>query len=62
MDEPLIYRITAVMQLLGVSRATIYRLAARGELKLVRMGRKASGITTESIKAFVARGGVQLDR
>jgi excisionase family DNA binding protein len=58
MNEPLIYRISIAMGKLGVSRATIYRLVGRGELKLVRFGKKASGITAESIQAFIQKGGV----
>lgn len=56
-DEPLIYRVSIAMGKLGVSRATIYRLAARGELTLVKIGRRASGITAESIHALIQRGG-----
>ena len=46
------------MEKLGVSRATIYRLIGRGELKIVRFGKKASGVTAESVQAFIQRGGV----
>ncbi|WP_446333621.1 helix-turn-helix transcriptional regulator [Burkholderia pseudomallei] len=55
-DEPLIYRVSIAMQKLGLSRATIYRMAARGDLKLVKIGRRASGITAESIHALIRRG------
>lgn len=55
-DEPLIYRVNIAMQKLGLSRATIYRMAARGDLKLVKIGRRASGITAESIHALIQRG------
>ncbi|MDP9645870.1 helix-turn-helix transcriptional regulator [Paraburkholderia caledonica] len=58
MNEPLIYRISIAMGKLGVSRATIYRLVGRGELKLVRFGKKASGVTAESVQAFIQKGGV----
>jgi excisionase family DNA binding protein len=57
-NDPLIYRISTAMSKLGVSRATIYRLVGRGELTIVRFGKKASGITAESIHAFIQRGGV----
>jgi excisionase family DNA binding protein len=57
-NEPLIYRISIAMEKLGVSRATIYRLIGRGELKIVRFGKKASGVTAESVQAFIQRGGV----
>lgn len=55
-NEPLIYRVNIAMQKLGLSRATIYRMAARGDLKLVKIGRRASGITAESIHALIQRG------
>ncbi|QTO46385.1 helix-turn-helix domain-containing protein [Burkholderia latens] len=55
-DEPIVYRVSLAMQKLGLSRATIYRLAARGDLKLVKIGRRASGITAESIHALIERG------
>lgn len=52
--EPLIYKISATMEKLSVSRATIYRLVAKGDLKLVKIG-TASGITAQSLNEFVAR-------
>ena len=52
--EPLIYKISVAMAKLSVSRATIYRLVSKGDLKLVKIG-AASGITAESINAFVRR-------
>ncbi|WP_321921662.1 helix-turn-helix transcriptional regulator [Burkholderia sp. BCC1998] len=54
--EPLVYRIHIAMEKLGLSRATIYRMAARGDLKLIKLGRRASGITADSIKALIERG------
>jgi excisionase family DNA binding protein len=62
MTEPLIYRVAAVTQKLGVSRATVYRLVERGELKLVKISTRASGITADSLRAFVEKAGVQVDR
>ncbi|WP_275920513.1 helix-turn-helix transcriptional regulator [Burkholderia semiarida] len=44
------------MEKLGLSRATIYRLAANGDLKLIRIGRRASGINAESIRELIERG------
>ncbi|MCA8068515.1 helix-turn-helix transcriptional regulator [Burkholderia vietnamiensis] len=44
------------MEKLGLSRATIYRLAASGDLKLIKIGRRASGITAESVRALIERG------
>jgi predicted DNA-binding transcriptional regulator AlpA len=55
-NEPLIYRVSIAMSKLSVSRATIYRLASRGELTLVKIGKRASGITAESIRALIQRG------
>ncbi|RQZ27514.1 helix-turn-helix domain-containing protein [Burkholderia sp. Bp9090] len=55
-DEPIVYRVSIAMKKLGLSKATIYRMAARGDLKLVKIGRRASGITAESIRALIERG------
>lgn len=52
--EPLIYKISITMEKLSVSRATIYRLVAKGDLKLVKIG-AASGITVDSVKSFMER-------
>jgi predicted DNA-binding transcriptional regulator AlpA len=55
--DPLIYRVNVAMAKLSVSRATIYRLASRGDLTLVKIGKRASGITAQSIHALIQRGG-----
>lgn len=55
LHDPLIYRIASVTQKLGVSRATVYRLVERGELKLVKISERASGITAESLNAMMER-------
>jgi predicted DNA-binding transcriptional regulator AlpA len=57
--EPLIYRVSMAMEKLSVSRATIYRLAAAGDLKLIKIGKRASGITAESIRSLLDRGSVR---
>lgn len=55
MSKPLIYRINAATEKLGVSRNTIYRLVKAGELVLVKISIRASGITAESIDAFLEK-------
>ncbi|MBC8642096.1 helix-turn-helix domain-containing protein [Caballeronia sp. EK] len=50
---PKLYRISAVMAQLGVSRATIYRMVAAGKLRLVKIGERSSGITAESIDQLI---------
>jgi len=51
----LIYRINVAEAKLGVSRSTIYRLAKDGELVLIKIGKRSSGITVESVEAMIAR-------
>ncbi|SDR36995.1 DNA binding domain-containing protein, excisionase family [Paraburkholderia fungorum] len=53
-NDPLIYKISVTMEKLSVSRATIYRLVSRGDLKLVKIG-TASGITADSVRNFMDR-------
>lgn len=45
-------RINPTAQLIGVSRATIYRLAKAGELDIVKLSERASGITRASIARY----------
>jgi excisionase family DNA binding protein len=52
---PLVYRINVAMAQLGVSRTTIYRLVNAGELELVKVGLRASGITVSSVTAFLEK-------
>jgi excisionase family DNA binding protein len=40
--------------MLGVSKPTIYRLVRAGELTLVKLGRRASAITDDSLCEFIA--------
>lgn len=57
-SEPkLIYRVSTVVKKLEVSRATVYRLANAGHLKLVKIGVSASGITAESLDNHMRRIG-----
>jgi predicted DNA-binding transcriptional regulator AlpA len=55
MNETVVYRISAVMKQLSISRATIYRMVSRGDLKLVKISKRASGITADSIQALLQR-------
>lgn len=55
-DKPLVYRINVAMAKLGVSRTTIYRLVNAGQLELVKVGKRASGITAQSLQALAHAG------
>jgi predicted DNA-binding transcriptional regulator AlpA len=57
-EPPLLYKISSVMDLLQVSHATVYRLVASGELKLVKLSTRASRITSESVSNLLGRQGV----
>jgi hypothetical protein len=46
------------MDLLQVFHATVYRLAASGELKLVKLSTHASCITSESVSNLLGQQGV----
>lgn len=50
-----IYRINVAMAELGVSRSTIYRLVKAGTLELVKVSKRASGITSESLGKHLGR-------
>ncbi|WP_198116899.1 helix-turn-helix domain-containing protein [Massilia rhizosphaerae] len=50
--EQKLYKVATVMQRLGVCRATIYRMAKRGDLELVRIG-SATRITGSSIDRLI---------
>ena len=49
----LLYRVREVMDMLSVSKATVYRMVAAGTLRLVKIGPRSSGITAESIEALL---------
>ncbi|RZF25698.1 DNA-binding protein [Paraburkholderia sp. UYCP14C] len=49
-----LHRIKNAALLLGVSKPTIYRLVRAGELTLVKLGRRASAITDDSLCEFIA--------
>lgn len=54
-DEALLYRIHTAQAKLGVSRSTIYRLVNEGELVLIKIGKRSSGITAASVHALIER-------
>jgi len=54
MDQAL-YKISNAMKRLDVCRATIYRMASRGELELVKVGR-ATRITSTSLDRVINAG------
>ena len=53
------YRINRACELLGVSRATTYRLVRDKKLQLVKVGKRASGITAESLEKHLSAGAHQ---
>lgn len=54
--EQTLYKVTSAMKKLDVCRATIYRMAGRGELDLVKIGQRATRVTAESIERAIAAG------
>jgi len=54
-DQALLYRIHTAEAKLGVSRSTIYRLVNEGELMLIKIGKRSSGITAASLHALIER-------
>ena len=44
------------MKKLDVCRATIYRMASRGELDLVKMSERATRVTADSIQRAIDAG------
>lgn len=56
LPQPLIYRINAAVQQMGISRATLYRMVKAGDLELVKISIRASGITRESINRHLKTG------
>lgn len=49
---PKLYRVTDVMEILSVSRSTVYRLVESGRLELVQAGPKCARVTAESVDTF----------
>lgn len=54
--HPLVYRISAATEKLGVSRSTIYRLVDAKKLTKVKISERASGITADSLAALLQSG------
>ena len=52
MDERLLYRISEAADILGISRSTLYRLIASGELLVIRVG-SAPRIPAKVLQRFV---------
>jgi excisionase family DNA binding protein len=53
-SRSVLYRITTVMQLLDVSRATVYRMIASGELERVKLGSRTSRIKSTSVERVMS--------
>lgn len=49
------YRINIVEAKLGVSRSTVYRLVKEGSLELIKISKRASGVTVESFNAYLKK-------
>ncbi|CAB3719885.1 hypothetical protein LMG22037_04671 [Paraburkholderia phenoliruptrix] len=52
--KPRLYRISDVMTMLNISRATVYRLVDAGRLTKMSLGHRTSRITAESVDALLA--------
>ena len=52
---PALLRVADVARALGVSRQTVYRLVAEGELHAVRLGPKGTRVLRESVAALLER-------
>lgn len=55
-QQPILYRINDATKQLGISRATLYRMVNAGDLELVKISIRASGITSASINKHLGRG------
>lgn len=56
----LAYRIPQVVRILDSSRTSVYRLAAAGELDIVKIGSRASAITRESLVRYAESRSIPL--
>lgn len=54
--EQTLYKVSSAMKKLDVCRATIYRMAGRGELELVKIGARATRVTAASIERVIYGG------
>lgn len=52
------YRLPQVADIVGLSRASIYRTIGRGELDLVKIGPRASGVTRDSLVNYLQQRGI----
>lgn len=59
---PLVYRISAAVATLGVSKATIYRLINSGKLSRVRITEGTVGIPHASLKAYAESRGISVTK
>lgn len=50
----LTYRVRTAAEKLGISKATIYRLVSAGKLTLVKISKRTSGITAESLHKHIS--------
>lgn len=51
--RPLLYKVSTVMEMLDISRTTVYRLIAKGDLKLIKIGISGSRITSASVHGIL---------
>lgn len=54
-QEKLLYKAEEAAQMLGVSRSTVFQLAAEGELAYVTIGSRAKRFTRASLEEFVEK-------
>lgn len=54
-QTPRVHRILQVAAILNLSRSSVYRLIADGELQRIKLGSRAAGITVDSIDAYLLR-------
>ena len=51
--EPALRTVEEAAVLLGVSTTQIYRLARRGELDLLKIGKRSTRVTQDSLNRFI---------
>ena len=59
-DERLVYTVTEAAERLGISRAFAYELVARGDLPVIRLGRRRL-VPKVALAELVARGAIAQD-
>lgn len=55
------YRVSEVVQLLGVSQTTVYRMVTEGRLTLVKVGKRASAVPADSLREFMDKASTSAD-